>query len=271
MRGAPPRGLPAACSGPAVRSVLEAVARGPSLLALDYDGTLAPFRAERDEARPPDAVLAALRRIAACPAARLAVVSGRPVAGLERLLDLDPLPELHGSHGWERRRAGGAREDRALPAEAARALAAERERLEAAGDGARVEPKPSGLALHWRGLAADEAAALEARVAPRWRAFAAREGFALRAFDGGIELRRPGRDKGDAVRDLLAETPRGAAVAYLGDDETDEDAFRALGGRGLALLVAEAPRPTAAQAAIAPDAVAAFLACWAERAERAGA
>lgn len=264
MPGAQRRGPPAAFAEPAVRAALAAAARGPSLLALDYDGTLAPFRAERGEARAPDAVLAPLRRIAACPEARLAVVSGRPVADLERLLDLDPLPELHGAHGWERRRPDGTREDRALPEEAARALDGESARLEAAGNGARVERKRAGLALHWRGLGADEASALEARVAPRWRAFAARHGFALRPFDGGIELRRPGRDKGDAMRDLLAETPAGAAVAYLGDDETDEDAFRALEGRGLALLAAGAPRPTAADAAIAPAEVAAFLECWAD-------
>ena len=251
----------------AIQRTLDAVARGPSLLALDYDGTLAPFRVERDEARPPAEVRALLQRLTAATSTRVVIVSGRGIADLEALLDIEPLPEIYGVHGWEHRLADGSRADRALPPAVTRALDAEVARL-GGGDGGRIERKSAGLALHWRGLDAAAAAAVEARVGTRWRALAAREGFEVRAFDGGLELRRPGRDKGDVMRDLLASTPPGAAVAYLGDDETDEDAFRALDGRGLALLVAAEPRPTAAHEVIAHDGVAGFLRDWLANAER---
>jgi trehalose-6-phosphatase len=59
----------------------------------------------------------------------------------------------------------------------------------------------------------------------------------LLEFDGGIEMRMPGRDKGDAVRTILDEIGPEAPVAYLGDDATDERAFLALGTRGLSVLV----------------------------------
>ena len=251
----------------AIQRTLDAVTRGPSLLALDYDGTLAPFRVERDEARPPAEVRALLQRLTAATSTRVVIVSGRAIADLEALLDIEPLPEIYGVHGWEHRLADGSRADPALPDAVARALDAEVARLEADGDGGRIERKSAGLALHWRGLDAAGAAAVEARIGARWRELAAREGFEVRAFDGGLELRRPGRDKGGVMRELLASTPLDAAVAYLGDDETDEDAFRALEGRGLALLVAGEPRPTAAREVIAPDAVAGFLREWLARAE----
>ena len=71
-------------------------------------------------------------------------------------------------------------------------------------------------------------------------------------FDGGLEIRVPGQDKGDAVRIIVSESHPGAAVAYLGDDQTDEDAFRALKGKGLAVLVRPQSRPTAAEVWLQP-------------------
>jgi hypothetical protein len=65
------------------------------------------------------------------------------------------------------------------------------------------------------------------------------------------------------VRTVLAESPAGAAVAFLGDDLTDEDAFRALSGRGLSVLVRARPRSTAADVRLAPPAeLLAFLDAW---------
>jgi trehalose-6-phosphatase len=60
--------------------------------------------------------------------------------------------------------------------------------------------------------------------------------------------------KAAAVETLLAETPEPRAVAYLGDDLTDEDAFAALSGRGLAVLARTEPRPTAADWRLDPPA-----------------
>jgi trehalose-6-phosphatase len=62
---------------------------------------------------------------------------------------------------------------------------------------------------------------------------------------------------------VLSELAPGAAVAYLGDDRTDEDAFAALAGRGLAVLVRDRDRPTEADIRLRPpDEVVAFLSRW---------
>ena len=78
------------------------------------------------------------------------------------------------------------------------------------------------------------------------------DGLELQAFDGGVELRPRGFHKGRVVERAFAELGPGAAVAYLGDDRTDEDAFEAIAGRGLAVLVRPENRPTRAEAWLRP-------------------
>ncbi|MDH4225662.1 MAG: hypothetical protein OEW12_08450, partial [Deltaproteobacteria bacterium] len=92
----------------------------------------------------------------------------------------------------------------------------------------RWERKPATVALHYRGMTHDLARQLEQQVVPGWRELAARSGLELKPFDGGVELVAPGVDKGRAVTTILNETPEAGVAAYLGDDLTDEDAFRAL-------------------------------------------
>jgi trehalose-phosphatase len=102
----------------------------------------------------------------------------------------------------------------------------------------------------------------------RFASPAAEAGLQRLAFDGGVELRLAGSDKGIAVRAMLGELGEDAAVAYLGDDLTDEDAFAALGDRGLSVLVRATPHPTRAQAWIRPpEELFEFLASWSAASE----
>ncbi len=80
---------------------------GSSLLILDYDGTLAPFRVNRDEAVPYEGVRDALVAIAGSPRTRVVVVTGRALSEIVRLLDVEPVPEIWASHGWEHRGPDG--------------------------------------------------------------------------------------------------------------------------------------------------------------------
>ena len=76
-----------------------------------------------------------------------------------------------------------------------------------------------------------------------------------------------GTHKGQVVETVLAESPTDAAVAYLGDDTTDEDAFRVLRGHGLRVLVRDRYRPTEADVWLRPpDELVDFLARWARSA-----
>lgn len=235
-------------------------------LLLDYDGTLAPFRPERDRAFPYDGLRETLARLVDGPT-RLAIVTGRAVADALPLLGMEDPPEIWGTHGWERKPRGEAtRPARPLPAAAARGLDEARAWAEARGLAERFERKPAAAAIHWRGLAPEEAARLRDDAARDWREPAERAGLEIAPFDGGLELRVPGRTKGSVVEDILAEEGDGCVVAYLGDDLTDEDAFRALaplGPRALRVLVRSEPRPTEADAwTRPPEGVFRFLDAW---------
>jgi trehalose-phosphatase len=89
------------------------------------------------------------------------------------------------------------------------------------------------------------------------------KGLDLHAFDGGIEIRITKVTKGGAVGAILSETGPGASVAYLGDDYTDEDAFIALDGHGLRVLVRTEERATRADIWIhPPQELLSFLDRW---------
>ena len=128
-----------------------------------------------------------------------------------------------------------------------------------------AEHKPGGLALHWRGLGRGEQSDIRKIVSLGWMPIAHRACMVLQKFDGGIEIRMPDRNKGDAVRTVLSDLDPDAPVAYLGDDETDEDAFKTLSGRGLRVLVHPECRETAANVWLKPPAeLLVFLCDWLE-------
>lgn len=232
-------------------------------LLLDYDGTLAPFRVERDKAVPYPGVRALLCAILEAGHTRLVVISGRAARDVIPLLGIEPHPEIWGSHGWERLLPDGTYQPAELDVRFAQGLAAAQRWVAEHGLADRCELKPASLALHWRGLEPRTASTLQDIVMQQWAVLAQATGLVPHAFDGGIELRAPGRDKGHAVETILTEMGAGAVVAYMGDDLTDEDAFKALKGRGLGVLVRPELRPTAADLWLQPpEELRAFLARW---------
>ncbi|MFC3711931.1 trehalose-phosphatase [Sphingoaurantiacus capsulatus] len=209
-------------------------------LFLDLDGTLAPIAATPDLVVLPPDVGAALVSVQVALDGRVAVISGRSVADLGRLVGL-PALYLAGVHGLERRFPDGRAEDVLPSAE----MAAARGRIaELAGREPRllVEDKGLGIAVHFR-LAPDLGPLVEREV----RDIAADAGLTVQTGKMVVELRQPGADKGAAVGAFMEVPPfAGARPIFVGDDDTDECAFEAvaaLGGYGV--LVGE-PRVTAA-------------------------
>lgn len=250
-----------------LRDFWAALATAPqAALMLDYDGTLAPFHIDPTQARPYPGAEPLLNRIGRLPGDRLAIVSGRALDDLRPLLTLDFEPEFWGCHGRERRWPDGRHSLIPLHEAAQRALAeAEGWTATVTALGGRIERKPGSLAFHWRGLAPGHQRSLERDLQKRFDGLAQAGELRWQAFDGGIELRAAGCDKGRAVRQVLAELEQGACVAYLGDDHTDEDAFAALAGHGLRVLVRPKWRATAADAWLRPpDGLRAFLGRWAD-------
>lgn len=221
------------------------------LLLLDYDGTLAPFRVDRFKARPWAGVREALASIQQQGKTRMVVVSGRPAEEILPLLALDPAPEIWGLHGSERLRSDGRHEIERPDPRLQAMLDGVCEQLETAGG--LTEKKPNAVAMHWRGVPQGKAVQIEKRTRELFEPLARIDGLALLEFEAGLEL-RAGRDKGRVVKLLLEETgdEKEHAAAYLGDDITDEAAFRAIKGHGLGVLVRRKYRDTAASLWLRP-------------------
>jgi trehalose-phosphatase len=221
-------------------------------LLLDYDGTLSPFQVDRERAYPYPGVTQLLAGILAAGRTRLVLVSGRPAREVQRLLGLDPAPEIWGAHGLERLLPNGEYQRKPLSPTNQQGLAQAKAWLEREGLDRLAEIKPGSIAVHWRGMDPTAVQELCAALERLWQPLAAAHDLYLEGFDGGIELRVRTVDKGDAVRTVISELTDSVPVAYLGDDLTDEDAFSTLAGRGLTVLVRSEYRKTLASAWLRP-------------------
>jgi trehalose 6-phosphate phosphatase len=236
---------------------------GERLLMLDYDGTLSPYQSERDEAVPYPGIREILTDALASADCRTVIISGRSISDLLPLLGIKRGIEIWGCHGWERLGQDGNYTGPVL-ADGVRELLGKAASLATAeGFGDNLETKSACVAIHWRGLDEETKALIRDTVGVGWLGLAEGTDLELHPFNGGLELRPAGMDKGVVVERLLSES--GGAAAYLGDDLTDEDAFRAISGKGLGVLVSPALRKTAADIWLVPPAeLIWFLTRWIE-------
>jgi trehalose 6-phosphate phosphatase len=178
-------------------------------------------------------------------------------------LGMIPPPEIWGTHGAERVYADGRYEEIEVTQDALEVLLKSETGLEREGLGHLLEVKLAAVAVHWRGLKPAEVLQVRTKAYRVLEPLAAKSGLVLSDFEEGIEIRLRAANKGTAVHGLLRETPATVPVAYLGDDITDEDAFRVLNDRGLTILVSSKPRFTAAQLTLKPpEEVINFLESW---------
>ena len=249
-----------------IERFLETVARARrSLLLLDYDGTLAPFRKERDQAYPYPGSVHLLEEIVRSGHTRVVIISGRDTAETIPLLGVAPVPEVWGLHGLQRRKPDGRIETLRIEERYLDALSDANRWLDCQHLWHAAELKTGSVAVHWRGLTDPEVEELRERLLTGWKPIAQHSGMELLEFDGGIEMRAPKADKGDVVRIVLSEMEPSTPAAYLGDDTTDEHAFRAISGRGLSVLVRPRWRQTAAQLWLKPPGeLIDFLTGWLE-------
>jgi len=223
------------------------VGRRSLAVFLDYDGTLTPIVSRPELARIDETMHSVVRDLAdVCPTA---IVSGR---GREDVMELVGLDNVYyaGSHGFDIQGPNGSHiqyeVDPSLESEmeaAARQLGTDAEGIE----GVIVEDKRFSVAVHYRMVSEKDVSRLE-RAVDRVVA----EHPKLRRADGKkvFEVRpKIDWDKGKALLWLLEAlglSDSQLTPVYIGDDTTDEDAFRAIREAGIAVLVAEAPRPTEA-------------------------
>jgi trehalose-phosphatase len=235
-------------------------------LLLDYDGTLAPFQTNRYKAYPYAGIIPILNRIIQTGRTKISIVSGRPTKEIQRLLNPLQHFEVWGAHGMEHVSVDGVYERASINPEALSILQQAADWLRQSDLLSMAEIKPGGIAVHWRGLAPMEIEDILSCIQKGWSRFNGIPSVKLLLFDGGIELRTTHPDKGDAIDAILADTDPAAAVAFLGDDFTDEDAFRVLSKRGLSILVRSEYRETLASVWLQPPhQLIEFLNLWAER------
>lgn len=255
-------------------SIDDAIARlalTPRLLvALDFDGTLAPLADDPMSARMTDAAAEAVAALSAAPATTVAFVSGRTLRDLRIIAehtDASPV-RLAGSHGAEQwpPAEGGVQSDPAALALRDR-LREQAEAIAAPRDGVWIEPKEFGFGVHTRLAGEDDAAAaghaidaLMTELAPTWRR---RSGHDIVEY----AFRNEGKDTAVA---RLRETTGATAVLFAGDDVTDEDALAALGSNDVGVRVGAGDTAASVRMADIPE-FAAFLSRLArERSERGG-
>lgn len=234
------------------------------LLALDYDGTLAPFCVQRMQAYPYPGIPGALERIHRRADTVLAIISGRPLA--EVLILAGPFNGiLIGSHGMEKQLSSGDIVIKTVDQTQRQGLACAQSAAEEIGLQHHIELKPASVALHTRGISPKEAARLEDLTVRIWHDISSRHGLEIRRFNGGVEVRATGWNKGDALEELRRGMPAGSACVYIGDDDTDEDAFLKIRSRGYGIRVGDADRHTAARGLLPGiPAVREFLETWAD-------
>jgi trehalose-phosphatase len=276
------------------------------VLLLDYDGTLAPFNVDRAKAVPYPEVKTIIPSLLRLPNCRTVIVSGRAIADLAKLIGVQPLPEMWGSHGWEHLADGGQYSLGELDEASLVTLRRAGEILDALNIPNLREDKPVSVAAHWRGLSAAQADLVGRYVQDAWGSLVADGALELHPFDGGLELRAKGRNKGSVIIEILSghamatgegngacgdpqachrrrgmagtrpamtegarpavtEWANSVAAAYLGDDLTDEDAFGAMAGKGLRVLVRPTLRDTLADLWLRPpEELVDFLLRWKE-------
>jgi trehalose 6-phosphate phosphatase len=214
----------------------------------DFDGTLSEIVNDADSARLADGAAEALTSLCAhCP---VAILSGRDLADVRQRIGLPGL-WYAGSHGFELTGPDGKHHENADAAASIPVLAgAAAELADQLGDipGVVVEHKRFGVAVHYRNAGRDRVGEVSAAV----RSAGQRTGLRVTTGREVIELRPDvDWDKGKTLRWVLDyirdnEGSNSLQPIYLGDDITDEDAFRALAGRGIGIFVGRAGDPEVA-------------------------
>ncbi|MDZ7700389.1 MAG: trehalose-phosphatase [Deltaproteobacteria bacterium] len=223
--------------------------RGKTLVIfLDYDGTLTPIVESPDQAVLSDemreTVIHLARRFT------VAVISGRDLDDVREKVGIDDI-FYAGSHGFDIAGPGGHHEifqqGKEFLSELNEAESILKERLTNI-NGALVERKKFSIAIHYRKVLEGEAGQVEEVVEQVNSRFdGLRQSYGKKVYELQPDIEW---DKGKALRwvlDALDLEGTDVLPLYIGDDTTDEDAFRAINDDGIGIVVMDEPRPTAAQ------------------------
>ena len=221
-----PNTAPLSLSPELLAAVRRVAGTGHLLVAMDFDGTMAPLVDHAGDARALPRSAAAFAALTELPRTTTALISGRALDSLRAVASPPEETLLIGSHGAEVWMGPGSSElmlddaQRELLAEVRRELVGIVEQA----PGTLLEDKPAGVVLHTR-LAADDVA--EDAVAAARAVLQDRSGVFLKSGNRVLETSVVNASKGEGIA-FLRQAAGATAVAFAGDDTTDEDALASL-------------------------------------------
>ncbi len=229
------------------------------LVCLDFDGTLAPIVDDPDDAMPTPANAAAVRTLASTPHVTTAVVSGRALTDVRDRIDG---PSIYaGNHGLELEREGSVAVHPVAKKRTTRLAAVCALLDETVGTipGCHIENKRLTGTVHFRSV-----------PEPAWPLVRQQTHEAVDRFGGGDLTVSSGKqiveigpavpwEKGNAVELIAADLPETTCAIYIGDDVTDESAFRALEPTGIGIHVGDDESSAASIRVDSPDDVTTVL------------
>jgi trehalose 6-phosphate phosphatase len=195
---------------------------------LDFDGTIVPIEDRPENVRVNASTLRFIERLAGKAQGALALISGRDIAVIDRLLHPLILP-VAGVHGLQRRDAAGRLHTPAIDQCIVESVAKEIESAFIGELGVAIERKAGAVALHYR-LRPDYERRCHDIVTSL-----VRNRSELHLIEGNMvcEIRLDGDDKGAVIKKFLAERPfEGRIPIFAGDDATDESGFAAVNASG---------------------------------------
>jgi len=220
---------------------LKIIAQSPVLLvASDYDGTLSPIVVDPMKAKPHREGMVALQTLSELPQTHTAIISGRSLEVLSKLIKTSDGIHLVGSHGSEFDLGFEA----SLPKRSiALKQKIEKEMKKAVGKkkGFYIEKKPASVGLHFRNANKAEAKPIVEKLQKKYKKIA---GVFIKHGKEVIEFTILKTNKGRAL-ERIRHRVGSHAVIFLGDDLTDEDAFKSLSGPDISIKVGDGK--TAAQ------------------------
>jgi alpha,alpha-trehalase len=243
------------------QEILERLRGRTPAVFLDYDGTLTPIVDDPKEATLPDKTRKVIKRLAQYHS--VAVISGRDLGDVQNMVGIDSIAYA-GSHGFDIAGPGGKYRNQQMGEPFLPTLErAEQELRKAASDipGARIEHKRFAVTMHYRQVRSGDVDKVKRRfdrIASHYPELRKSSGKKVVELRPNIDW-----DKGRALLYLLevlyTDSSR-VVPLYIGDDTTDEDAFRAISDRGVAVVVGGEKRQTTAHYMLRdPEEVARFL------------
>lgn len=217
-------------------------------LLLDYDGTLTPIVARPEQAVCPPGVKSILEKLRDSPRGMVAIISGRALEDLKGKVGVPGITYV-GNHGLEMENPPGVHPKNLSP-QRQDELKQIRKSLETslkALPGIHFEDKGPILTLHYRNAPREASGRVQEAVQnvlqgyylTRWQFFTGKKIFEIRP--------RMDFNKGKTIKELLHRFPPAKLLpVYLGDDQSDEDAFRAIQGQGIPVRVGPGSAPSAA-------------------------